>query len=60
MMHSLFTRHNKKRIIMSAYLLIQQTIKPLLYGFKTFHIRITQLSLPISLRLVNSLSPMTI
>ena len=41
MMHSLFTRHNKKRIIMSAYLLIQQTIKPLLYGFKTNHIRIT-------------------
>ena len=41
MMHSLFTRHNKERLIMSAYLLLQQTIKLLLYGFKTNHIRIT-------------------
>ena len=41
MMHSLFTRYNKERLIMSAYLLIQQIKKPLLYGFKTYHIKIT-------------------
>ena len=41
MMHSLFTRYNKERLIMSAYLLIQQIKKLLLLAFKTNHIRIT-------------------